>query len=185
MDPIRLRFSKFCDLLVGEGGPKATIRDIIAKGDAPFDPRPSVGRQRTYDGEDLLKWLGFDAMRAAGVRLHHAAKLMRFGYAAERFLDALRANEDVSDFYLFFAQGQADHEKGGFFQLHYKLLRAAEIPAFLAEQGENGPGIEHFVGVPLLPIYTDAQARADLFGMKLIAGDLFKVSEGAADTGEG
>lgn len=177
MDPIRLRFSKFCELLTGEEGPSATIRDILAKGDVPFEPKPSVGGQRTYDGEDVLKWLGFEAMRAVNVRLHQAAKLMRYGHAAEGFIEALEAGECVSDFHLFFAQGKPEREKGGWFALHYKLFRASQIADFLADQAANGPGIEHFAGVPMLPIYELAKARAASIGMELVGGELYLVAE--------
>lgn len=177
MDPIRLRFSKFCELLTGEEGPNATIRDILAKGDTPFDPKPPFGGQRTYDGEDTLKWLGFEAMRAVNVRLHQAAKLMRYGYAAEGFLEALESGKDVSDFHLFFAQGKPERDKGGWFALHYKLFRASEIADFLADQAANGPGIEHFVGVPLLPIYEGAKARATALGYELVGGEFYPVAE--------
>lgn len=175
MDPIRLRFSKFCELLTGEEGPNATIRDILAKGDTPFDPKPPLGGQRTYDGEDTLKWLGFEAMRAVNVRLHQAAKLMRYGYAAEGFLEALEAGREVSDFHLFFAQGKP--ELTGVYQLHYKLFRPSEIADFLADQAANGPGIEHFVGVPLLPIYERAKARAKALGIEMVGGEFYPVAE--------
>lgn len=177
MDPIRLRFSKFCELLTGEEGANATIRDILAKGDAPFDPKPRIGGQRTYDGEDTLKWLGFEAMRAVNVRLHQAAKLMRYGYAAEGFLEALEAGKDVSDFHLFFAQGKPEREKDERFVLHYKLFRASEIADFLADQAANGPGIEHFVGVPLLPIYERAKARSAALGLELVGGEFYPVAK--------
>lgn len=176
MNPIRVRFSKFCDLIVGEDGPKATIRDILAKGDVPLDPTPKVGGQRTYDGEDLLKWLAFDELRAAGVRLHQAAKLMRYGYAAERFLESLAAGEEASDFYLFFAEGKPDPAKSSWYELHYKIFRRAEMCAFLADQAQTAPGIKYFVSVPMLPIYIEGQARAAAHNMQLIGGNLYETA---------
>lgn len=174
MTPIRLRFSRFCDLLVGEDGPKATIRDILAKGDTPFDPKPPIGGQRTYDGEDYLKWLAFEAVRAAGVRLHHAAKLMRYGHVAERFVDDLEAGKDTSQLYACFAKGKPGTSLGDWHALHYQVLSATEIGTFLAEHSNAGPGLEHFVSVPLLPIYTEARVQAAKMGLHLVGRQFFE-----------
>ncbi len=174
MEPILLRFSKFSELLVGVDGPKATVRDIVAKGDVPFDPKPRFGGQRTYDGEDLVKWLGFEAMRAAGVSLHQAAKLMRYGYVVEPFLEAIKAGNDTSELHLCFATGKP--ASSGFFQFHYKLFTSSKIADFLEEQARSGPGIEYLVSVPLLPVYKDAQSRAAIHGLALVVGDFFKAA---------
>lgn len=75
-----------------------------------------------------MKWLGFEAMRVVNVRLYQAAMLLRYGHAAEGFLEALEAGKDVSDFHLLFAQRKPRRDKDGCFARPRSLISSQISP---------------------------------------------------------
>jgi len=171
MKEVRLRFGHFCEL-IGHIETKATVRDIMVRGDPPFDPKPKSGTQRTYDGADLLRWKGFEELRNAGLKMHHAAKLMRHSGAVEEFFEAMEKGEDVDGFYLYFAQ-EYPKENGGWHELHYEFCRGVDLAAFLENAARKAPAIRHSVMVPLMPIYRRAQEQAASLGFQLQRDTLF------------
>lgn len=151
--------------MVGE--PRETVRSILAKDDGPL-PREAKrgGGQRTYDGLDLISWVGFQELRAAGLRAHRASHLILYSGAIPDFVEALEAGRFVGDFCMIYAEDVPDPESG-LFELHYKFGTKADV----AELAGN-PKTRFVVSVSLWRVYLDCMARAAKYGFELHGAQL-------------
>lgn len=166
----RLRLSPFC-AIVGEE--RETVRSLVNRNEAPI-PRevPGMGAQRTYGGEDVLRWFGFRELRNAGLRLHRAAHLMRYSGALETFMESKAAGQDVRHFCLFHAEEYPMGEAGGIFELAYTFLPDGDVRGFLEARADAGRMVRHAVAVPFLPVYLECLEAVAAQGLTLIGTDL-------------
>lgn len=171
----RLRLTPFCELINEE---RETVRSLINRNDAPI-PRdlPGMGSQRTYSGDDLFRWFGFQELRSAGVKVHLAAKLMRHSGAVETFLEMRAAGEDVRHFCLFFAREYPMAGGEGFYQMHETFLRDGDVASFLKERAAAGRYVLHMVMVPILPIFVRCLAVCAENDLSLSGTDLAEDEE--------
>lgn len=175
MPAARLRFAAFAEML--DPTPAATIRDILAKGEPPVNPKPVFGGQRDYDGLDVVKWKAFEALKGVRVGQARAGKFLRLNDFVEQFLDARESGLPVGDYCLVYGEtvhlAIDDHMPEQLF----KGLRATEIAEFMGYRDDFGAPINFAVIVPLAPIYVAARASALSKGYELRGRDLFAIGK--------
>lgn len=182
----RLRLSEFCTM-IGETVP--TVRGLMVRQNAPFDPTPPEGSQRTYDGADLLAWCLFTSLRNVGLGSSVAADVVHLSGAVKAFLDAMERGENLADFHLYAHWTRRDRRHRGrpaVDRLAYLYGTSADVGASLASEaegygqpnlsGDTRLGTVALVAVPLLPCYDRCRATAAAHGFTMVGRDLIEVA---------
>lgn len=167
MEIVELRLSEFADLYLPE--PKETIRSIIARDEAPFDPKSPDGKQRTYGAPDILAWALFTRFRKMGLEVTEAARELRANRIVDRIMDAVHGGDNIANLFVTAECHEKRADKGQIRATWVFSLRTldgvAEVlsgGAFVWKarnvDGERPLGLSGATIVPVLPVMQWCQS---------------------------
>lgn len=169
MEFVELRLSEFAALFLPE--PKETIRSIIARDEAPFDPKPLDGKQRTYGSPEILAWGLFTQLRKMGLEVTEVAREIRANRIVDQIMDAIHRGDDTANLFVIADCHERVTDKGQIraswgFSLRTLdgvaevLSRGADARKLRNAHGERPLGLSGATIVPVLPVLQWCQSAA-------------------------
>lgn len=176
MTPTRLRLTEFCTII---DQPRAAVRAIMARGEAPFHSEPTEGSQRTYDGADLLSWCLFTSLRNSGMQAAASAERVLLSGGVGQFFRAMDQDEDVTDWHLLAWHEQRQRADGSRYGIwHQTHGESSDVAGILRDAasdygkankfGELCLGITTMTAVPFMPCFHRCQSAVEAADLGLV-----------------